>query len=160
MISIITIFITRRNLQIMHHGGKKVVFRWNYGQLFCLPKIKPELFGYLRASTISPKQAAAHQEMFFTIAKRTWPHFKFFSCTFYDITWCSCRFTVTRRVSLVGQEWLIFPVHLRFLVASCCSIFSFLCVVLYTIACPFSVGHCIVCPFVTFPLVIVLSVLL
>jgi hypothetical protein len=24
-----------------------------------------ELFGYLRASTISPKQAAAHQEMFF-----------------------------------------------------------------------------------------------
>ena len=35
-----------------------------------LDKIKPELFGYLRASTISPKQAAAHQEMFFLLLRK------------------------------------------------------------------------------------------
>ncbi len=35
---------------------------------------------------------------------------------------------------------------LGFQLASCCSIFSFLCSVLYIIVCPFSFGHCIVCP--------------
>jgi hypothetical protein len=34
----------------------------------------------------------------------------------------------------------------RFLVSSCCSIFSFLCSVLYIIVCPFSLSHCVVCP--------------
>jgi len=52
------------------------------------------------------------------------------------IRWCSCRLTVRRRVSHVEQE----------LGSSCCSIFRFPCNVLYTLVCPFSFGHCIVCP--------------
>ena len=35
---------------------------------------------------------------------------------------------------------------LGFQLASCCLSFSFLCTVLYILVCPFSFGHCIVCP--------------
>jgi hypothetical protein len=56
-----------------------------------------------------------------------------FQHDFPDI-WCWCHLTVTRRVTIVGQELLTLPEHLRpppgFLWGSCCPIVSFLCSVL------------------------------
>jgi hypothetical protein len=62
----------------------------------------------------------------------------------YWCPWCSCRLTVTRRMPFVEQELLTLPKHMW---GSCCSIFSFLCSVLYVIVCPFVLflfGHSIV----------------
>jgi hypothetical protein len=62
------------------------------------------------------------------------------------ITW------VTQHVPLVEQELFILPEHqssLHVYWRSCCSIFSFLCSVVEIIFCPFSFGHCIVCPLVS-----------
>ena len=71
----------------------------------------------------------------------------------FDIRWCSCHLTVTRRMSLVEQERLILPEHLNspsvLSGVSCFSIFSFLC----------SVSKMIVGPFVFFLFAILLSVL-
>ena len=71
---------------------------------------------------------------------------------------------VTRRVPHVEQELFILSghstwVHPRFLVGSCYSIISFMCMFCWSlfVLLSFSFGHCVVCPF--FLLAIVLSVL-
>ena len=63
----------------------------------------------------------------------------------FNLRWCSCGLTVTRRVALEEQELLNLPRHPRFE----CSNISCLCNALYIIA----------CPFVLFQLAIALSVL-
>ena len=54
----------------------------------------------------------------------------------FHIRWCSCRLTITRRVSIVDQE-LITCVH-RFVDSSCCTICNFVSSVLSIIVCLFS----------------------
>jgi hypothetical protein len=78
----------------------------------------------------------------------------------FHIRWCSCRLSVTRRVSCgagtanpfgtpeftPGFQW-----------GSCCSIFSFLCNVLWVVVWPLYVGYCVVY-FIDFRLLMALLV--
>ena len=92
-----------------------------------------------------------------------WGGFMFYLCYLYlfthtgvqhdfHITWCSCRLTVTRRVSHVEQELLSLPEH-----PSSPPVFSGVRVALSLVFCvmfcgcclslrSFSFGYCVVCP--------------
>ena len=63
----------------------------------------------------------------------------------FPLSWLITEFAsrVARRVPLVKQELLI---PFRDTWVQWCSIFSFMCSVLHIVVCPFSFGHCVVCP--------------
>ena len=73
-----------------------------------------------------------------------------FAHHYFHIRQCSCRLTITRRVSLVEQKLVTFSETSEFIISFLwglwCLIFTFLCSASSIVDCPVPFDHCVVCP--------------